>query len=629
MTAALEELRSLHRSDRLAEHYDRVPTLLSGLSDGDSSVAARLLARVDRARVRELHPAIRPVRAEILGHGMLATLGTALNGQLARHGFLPDVRVAEFDSYVVDLADPGSDLYRDEPDLVVCVLDHAVVFDEVPVPFTVDDVTRVLTEKVRMLRGLVARFTAHGRGTLVLNTIPLPRECAVRLLDHPARARLGAAWRTANAELLSLGAVPGQVVVSDLDMLLTEGVPLVEPRFAAYVHANLSDAVLERYARELAHLWRARSGKAKKVLALDLDETVWGGVLGDDGVAGIEVGHTPRGEAFLRFQETAKQLEAQGVLLAAVSKNDDATVRAALRDHPDLRLRADDFARISASWGPKAESLRALASGLNLGLDSVVFVDDSIAECAAVASELPDVTVIHLDDDPALHNTALLAEDWFATPEVTGEDRTRTRLYREEAARTDFLAAADSVEQFLAGLGVTVRLGPVRDAEIPRIAQLTLRTNQFNLTTQRLDASDVTRHAADPAHRVLAITSADRFGSNGTVGALFLRADGDELVVDNFLLSCRVFARGIEQACLSAMLRAARGAGFSAVRASYLPTAKNGKVRELYQRYGFTVDEETEAGARHSHHDLAEIVAVPAHLRLDADGDLTPNRLTR
>lgn len=625
MTAALDELRSLHHADRLAEHYDRVPALLSGLSDEDSSVAARLLARVDRARVRELHPAIRPVRAVVLGHGTLVTLGTALGGQLARHGFLPHVRVAEFDSYVVDLADPGGDLYRDEPDLVVCVLDHTVIFDEVPVPFTVEHVTRVLTEKVATLRGLVERFRRNGRGTLVLNTIPLPREWAVRLLDHPARARLGAAWRAANAELLTLGERPGQVVVSDLDLLLTEGVPLVEPRFAAYVHANLSDAVLERYARELGHLWRARGGKAKKVLALDLDETLWGGVLGDDGVEGIEVGHTPRGEAFARFQETAKQLEAQGVLLAAVSKNDDETVRAALREHPDLRLRADDFTRIAASWGPKADSLRALASALNLGLDSVVFVDDSIQECAAVASELPAVTVIHVGD-PALHTTALLADDWFATPEVTGEDRTRTRLYREEAARTDFLAAAGSVEQFLAGLDVTVRLGPVRDEEVPRIAQLTLRTNQFNLTTQRLDASEVARLAADAAHRVLAISSADRFGGNGTVGALFLRAVAGELVVDNFLLSCRVFARGIEQACLSVVLRAARDAGFAAVRATYLPTAKNGKVRELYQRYGFATDEETGTGPRHSRHDLAEIVAMPDHLELVADGDLMPNR---
>ncbi|MFD1052168.1 HAD-IIIC family phosphatase, partial [Kibdelosporangium lantanae] len=182
------------------------------------------------------------------------------------------------------------------------------------------------------------------------------------------------------------------VVVIDLDPLLGTGISVVDPRFEVYAHAHLSDAVQVAYARELGHLVRARTGKAKKVLALDLDETLWGGVLGDDGVEGIEVAGGRRGDAFHRFQRVVKQVQSQGVLLAAVSKNDQENVIAALRDHPEMALRDTDFAQIAANWQPKPGNLAAVVRSLNLGIDSVVFADDNPAERALVAQELPEVT---------------------------------------------------------------------------------------------------------------------------------------------------------------------------------------------------------------------------------------------
>ncbi|GLZ40816.1 HAD-IIIC family phosphatase [Actinokineospora sp. NBRC 105648] len=619
----LDEVRALHRAGALAEHHDRLPALLAGLSEQDTAVAARLLAGVDPEAVRERHPRLPRIDVTITGHGLVNTLGAALTAELTRHGYAPRVRVADFGAYAQDLDDPGSGLYADRADLTVAVLDHRAVFDEVGTSFTVADVERVLAEKLALWRRLADRFRAHGTGTLVFNTIPLPREWSARLLDHPARARLGIAWRAANAELLALGAEPGPVAVLDLDPLLAEARPLSDPRFATYVHAHLSDALQSAYARDLAHLARARTGRAKKVLALDLDNTLWGGVLGDDGVTGIEVAHTPRGEAFQAVQRLAVQLKAQRILLAVVSKNDADTVLAAFKEHPDLLVRAEDLVRVSANWGPKAQSLRELATGLNLGLDSVVFADDSAHECAAVRAELPEVTVIHLAGDPAEHVGRLLADDWFASTEVTAEDRVRTTRYHEESARAEFLSAADGVGDFLAGLGITVRLAPATDAELARVAQLTLRTNQFNLTTRRLQPNEIAAYAEDPAKRVLTITSADRFGANGIVGALLLSTDDEDLRVDNFLLSCRVFARGIEQAALSAVLTAARLAGFRSVLGEFRPTAKNAKVADLYPHYGFAATTPTDGGQDHRH-ELETVIEIPSHLRLDAADGLVP-----
>ncbi|MBE3014061.1 HAD-IIIC family phosphatase [Microbispora sp. NEAU-D428] len=618
--AALARLRGLHRDGTLAERFDEVGPLLAAMSAEDAARAARLLARADLDAARELHPRLPAVRVTVTGHGTLEALRVALVGELARHGYVPSVRLTGFGSYVFELGDPGSELYAGKPDVVVCVLDHATVFDEVGVPFTVEDVERVLAGKLALWRGLAARYGESGSGALVLNTVPLPRLWQARLLDHRSRARLGAAWRRANAELLELGASAERVVVVDVDPLLSSATELSDPRFETYAGAHLSDGLLGAYARELGHLVRARTGRARKVLALDLDGTLWGGILGDDGVEGIEVGHGPRGEAFRRFQGVAKQLASQGVLLAAVSKNDRDTVLAALRDHPGMLLREDDFVRILADWSPKPVNLRALTEGLNLGGDSVVFADDSVHECAAVAAELPETVVVHLGDDPALHAVTLLADGWFTTTEITAEDRARTRRYHEEAARSEFLAAAGSAEEFLAGLDVSVRLAPAEPGETARLSQITLRTNQFNLTTERLSPEEVRERAERPGSRVLAISAADRFGSNGVVGAVFLRARPEGLVIENFLLSCRVFSRGIEQAVLSAVLHAAREAGFAEVHGRYLPTAKNGKVRDLYPHYGFAPVEE---GAWFVH-DLGEIVGVPAHLTLHAEGRVVP-----
>lgn len=641
--AALAELRRLHREGELERRFDRVAVLLAVLSPEELAAAARLLARVEPARASRSHPGLPVARVALTGSGLLTGLRTALVGELARHGYVPDVRLTDFGSYVFELGDPGSSLHTEPAELTVCVLDHSAVLDEVPVPFTAEDVAEVLAAKVALWRGLAERFTGGGR-TLVLNTVPLPRLWQARLLDPAARARLGASWRSANTELLGLGSGPGRdagaggggdagsTVVVDLDPLLTEGIPLTDPRFDVYAGAHLSDQLLAAYARELAHLVRARTGRSRKVLAVDLDQTLWGGVLGDDGVDGIEVAHGRRGEAFHRFQAVLKQLQSQGVLLAAVSKNDQETVVAALREHPDLAVREQDFVRVLADWRPKPDSLRALAAELNLGEDSVVFADDSRYECAAVRAELPLTAVVVLDGDPAEHVPRLLADSWFAATEVTAEDRSRTRLYREESARSAFLTASGSAERFLADLGVRVTLARAAPGELARISQLTLRTNQFNLTTGRLTAAEVAELAAGRDTRVLALSSADRFGGNGVVGAVFLRAGAgggtgaDTLVIENLLLSCRVFSRGIEQACLATVLEQARAAGFRAAQGSYLRTAKNAKVADFYPHYGFAVERRsaTEGRFRCSLEPGHPLPGIPGHLSLEAGDDLVP-----
>jgi FkbH-like protein len=609
------ELLALHRAGRLAAEFPRVAALLAAMDDAQTVRAGQLLSRVDPDEVLAAHPAVPAVRVAVTGHGTLAPLLAPLTAQLARHGLALRPRMSPFDSYVFDFADPGSELYAFSPDLALCILDPAIVADELPLPWTVQDAQRVLQEKTDLIERLADRFAQTAKGTLVLNTLPFQRKLSGQLVDYRSRAELGASWREANARLLRLSARYPSVVVVDLDPILAEGVPAADPRLSAYTKAHLSGELLAGYAREVGHLARQVTGRVKKTLVVDLDNTLWGGILGDDGQDGIEVAGSYRGEAFRAFQRAVKQLGSQGVLLAAVSKNEAEPVRRVFAEHPEMTLRESDFVRVTANWRPKDANLRELAETLNLGVDSFVFADDSPYECGLVRHSLPGVAVVGLDTEPALHPVRLLRDGWFDTRELTAEDRARPAQYRDEAARADFQQSFSSLDDYLRELGVKVRLELAREADVSRVSQITLRTNQFNLTTRRLQPADVRAQMQDPQARVLVIRSADRFGDNGLVGAVFVRYGADAARIENFLLSCRVFSRGIEQACLAAILRDAARRGAPAVLGEYAPTAKNVVVKDFYPRHGFAEAGGTD-GATVFRHDLAEPVEVPGHLEL-------------
>ncbi|MEV3872958.1 HAD-IIIC family phosphatase [Streptomyces sp. NPDC049906] len=616
-------LRALADSGRLAAEFPRAGRLTARLAATDLPWAGRLLARLDPAEVLAAHPDTPKVTLGVTGHGTLAGLPWALHAQLARHGVLADLRVSDFDHYALDLLDPASALHRARPDLVLCVLDPMIVFDEVPVPWRPEDVARVAAEKTALLADLAARC-ADAPGTLVLNTLPLPRTHSAQLVDHRSRARLGARWREANGRILALAEEHPSTVVIDLDPLLAEGVRAVDDRLSSYAKAHLTEELLGAYAVEVGHLARQLTGRLRKCLVLDLDDTLWGGILGDDGPEGIEIGDGYRGEAFHAFQRVLRQLADQGVLLAAVSKNEPDAVTRVLREHPRMALHEDDFVHVLANWRPKPDNLRTLADTLGLATDALVFVDDNPFERELVRRELPEVAVVDLGADPALHRRALLRDGWFDTREVTADDRVRATRYRTEAARSSFLDASASTDDYLRELGTRVRIAPAAPADAPRISQLTLRTNQFNLTAERLQPAEVQARSEDPHSLTLTVHARDRFGDHGLVGAVLAHRDGDTLHLDNFLLSCRVFSRGIETACLSHLLTLARTTGATSVRARHRPTDRNHRVADLYPRHGFTPSDTTDPTTRTFHHPLTHIVPVPPHLHLDPPGDPRP-----
>jgi FkbH-like protein len=358
--------------------------------------------------------------------------------------------------------------------------------------------------------------------------------------------------------------------------------------------------------RNLAALVRALCGLTSKCAVLDLDGTMWGGIIGEDGLNGIRLGGDAEGEAYTAFQKYLLGLKRRGIPLAVCSKNNEEDARSVFRQHPESVLKEEDFAVFLANWEPKPDNLRHIAATLNIGVDTLVFLDDNPVERSLVRKELPEVEVPELPEDPARYAEVLHGTYLFESLSLTDEDRRRADTYRENAQRTELAASSTNLDDYLASLRMKVELRPFDEPNLPRIVQLINKTNQFNLTTRRTSASEVMAWMKDPACYTQFMRLQDRFGDSGITGILVAFREGDTLRIDTWLMSCRVLGRRIENLMLASVMRHARQTGVAAVTGEYQPTAKNGQVADLFDRFGFQRVEQREDGGR------LYKVAVPA-----------------
>jgi FkbH-like protein len=332
---------------------------------------------------------------------------------------------------------------------------------------------------------------------------------------------------------------------------------------------------------------------AKKCLVLDLDNTLWGGVIGDDGLAGIKLGSDADGEAFVAFQLFIKALQQRGIILAVCSKNDPETAAGVFRDHPDSVLRLEDFSVFVANWDNKADNIRDIAARLNIGLDALVFVDDNAQERDIVRRHLPEVAVVDLPDDPSGYIAALAEGRWFEAASFCLEDLERSRYYAENAQRAVVRSDYVDMDAYLDSLRMTAIIGAADSFHLPRMAQLIGKSNQFHLTGTRYGAAELAAIAARPDWFVRHIRLADRFGDNGLIACLALRRDHRTLHIDTWVMSCRVLGRTVEAFIAHQILALALANGCDRIVGCYVRSAKNNLVAGLYQRLGFDPAEAT------------------------------------
>ncbi len=558
-----------------------------------------------------------PVRLAVLGSATLTHLLPAIRVAGLRRGLHVTTWEADFGQYLQALTDPGAELAAFGPTALLLALDAHHLAAGASAALDPDAAEAALAA----LRGRIEHAwrlaRAACRGPILHQTAlalhpPLLGANEHRLAGSAASlvARLNAALRpmadAAGVHLLAIDAAAARDGIAAWH----------NPTYWHLAKQEVAPAAAMAYGERVGALLGALAGRSGKCLVLDLDNTLWGGVIGDDGLEGIVLGQgSAAGEAFVAFQRYARELGRRGVILAVCSKNDAANALEAFAQHPDMVLRRDDIACFVANWDDKAANLRRIARELNIGLDALVFVDDNPAERALVRQELPMVAVPEVTDDPESFIAALVAGGYFEAVALTDEDRARTALYAGNQAREALREEATDLEGFLRGLDMRLVWRRFDALGLARIVQLINKSNQFNLTTKRYAEEDVRAVMQDARAFGLQLRLLDRFGDNGVIAIVIGRLAAEGAVdIDTWLMSCRVLGRQVEPTTLNLIAAQARALGASRLVGRYVPTKKNAMVRDHYVQLGFAVVETAPDGGSRAALDLAGFTPIPTFI---------------
>jgi FkbH-like protein len=501
-----------------------------------------------------------------------------------------EAAVAPFGQPIPVLMDGDHEIWRGDPSFAVVwtrpegVIEsfHRFVRNE---PESVEAVLR----EVEAYAALLVRVAERVRTVFVpLWTPSLPCR-GLGMLD--LRPELGPAHLLLQMNLRLAQACAGRSNVYLLDAqrwLVAAGRSAFNPTLWYMAKIPFGPEVFKEASRDIKSALRGLSGGARKVILLDLDETLWGGIVGEVGWSHLRLGgHDPVGEAYLDFQKELKTLRRRGILLALISKNDEAVALEAIRNHPEMALRTEDFVGWRINWEDKAQNIADLVAALNLGLDSAVFIDDHPTERGRVRDALPEVLVPDWPEDPALFRSTLLSLRCFDVPALSREDTARTELYAAERRREKLRTNVGSVQEWLNSLGIRVAVEELNAANLARTVQLLNKTNQMNLATRRLTEPELLAWAGAASRKLWTFRVADRYGDAGLTGILGTEAGKDEVAITDFVLSCRVMGRKVEETMLSIAVDHARSLGLPRVIARYLPTERNSPCLRFFTHSGF------------------------------------------
>jgi FkbH-like protein len=563
------------------------------------------------AKAPPMRDANEEIRLAVLGSSTTAHLHPSIRIAGARRGLWISTFETDYGQYLQELLDPGSALHRFRPNSVLFALDAHHLSLGVHAGLTASQAEGVLAETCAKLASYwaIAReaFDCSVIQQTAINTAP----CLLGNHEHRLPGSQRRFLDQLNGRIRPLADQHG-VDVLDIGAKVAEHGEAAwhDPAQWHRSKQEVAPAAAPFYGDMLGRLLGARRGRSAKCLVLDLDNTLWGGVIGDDGIEGIVLGRgNPLGEGYVALQEYARDLARRGIILAVCSKNDEANALEPFERHPEMVLRRSDIAAFCANWQDKPDNLRAIAELLNLGLDALVFLDDNPFERYRVRDALPMVAVPEVPSEPALIPRVLADAGYFEALAVTDEDRHRTRHYQDNGARAALATASTDLESYLAALQMRLIWRRFDRIGLPRIVQLINKTNQFNLTTRRYTAADVIEIMDDSRAVGLQLRLQDRFGDNGLIAVVIGRVQDEQaFLIDSWLMSCRVLGRQVEVATLNLLAAEARQRAATDLIGEYRPTAKNGLVHEHYAKLGFTVAERRADGSVVSKLDLGSFV---------------------
>jgi FkbH-like protein len=505
-----------------------------------------------------------------------------------------NVYVGEYGQYAQEILNPDSDLYTLKPDLIIINIDTmAIANDYFFIPYEDSEESRRLwvNKTVDFLLGLASQTCKNTSAKVLLHNLEIPSYSPLGIMENKETYGYIESLEDVNRSLREKCKEKNQVFIYDYNRFCSQlgKENLINSKMYYMGDVKLKPQCVPTLCEDYAKYIQAIASRTKKCIVLDLDNTLWGGIIGESGIGGIQLGPTPEGRSFLEFQKYLYSLHARGIILAINSKNNISDAMEVIQNHPHMILREKCFAAMRINWNDKVANMKSLAQEINIGLDSLVFFDDDQVNREMVRNFLPDVTVIDLPKDPSLYVDTLKRLAFFDTLLLTKEDKNKGEMYQADKNRRELVQTATDLTDYLRLLNITVYLEEVNKNIIPRISQLTQKTNQFNLTTRRYSEEAIKEFSDNENFRVISMSLKDKFGDNGLTGLAIIEKvkDINNWRIDTFLLSCRVLGRRAEDVLLAYILSEAKKDDVKYVIGEYISSTKNMLAKEFFNKNGF------------------------------------------
>lgn len=532
---------------------------------------------------------LKTIKIAFLGDSATQFLTQALRGLGYDKGFDLQIWEADFNQIERQVFDPTSELYEHKPEIVIIFQSSHKLLGKYNKTKPEQHLS-FATNELEIIENIYSNITINLNSKVIYYNYTEIDDSVFGNYSNKVESSFLFQLRKLNFELMSLASKNNNLYICDLSSIQNQFGKLAFFQTSIYINTEmvLSIDIIPNVASKTIDLLSSLNGKFNKCVVLDLDNTTWGGIIGDDGIENIQIGSLGIGKAFSEFQYWIKKLKNRGIIVAVCSKNTDSVAREPFEKHPDMVLHLEDISVFIANWENKADNIRQIQSILNIGFDSMVFLDDNPFERNIVRENIPEICVPELPEDPADYLEYLYTLNLFETVSFSNEDSERTKLYQIEAQRATIQKKFTNEDDFLKSLNMLSLVEPFNKFNTPRVSQLSQRSNQFNLRTVRYTDADIEKIAISNNYFTFAFTLEDKFGDNGLICVVILQKENSEtLFIDTWFMSCRVLKRGMENFVLNTISNFAKENGYTYLKGEYLPTAKNEMVKQHYSNLGF------------------------------------------